>query len=543
MNEKYNEWLNNKYIKEEDKEILKNMTEEEINLSFNEDLEFGTAGIRGIMGLGTSRINEYTIGKVTVGLASYINKNYKDGSVVVAYDTRHNSDIYAKNVCLILNYYGIKTYLFKEYTSTPELSFAVKYLKCTNGIVITSSHNPKEYNGYKVYNNLGGQIVPPEDDLIIKEINSISSFEMIKYAPLNNELFNIVSDDVHNAFLKENEKVIINKDLVIKYASKVNVTYSSLHGVGIKTSEELLKKYNFNYNIVKEQCIYDGNFKTAPEPNPEYEFNYDLAKKYAKEINSDIIVLTDPDADRVGVMYKKDNDYILLNGNIVGILFANYIINNKKIDNNSYMVKSIVTTPLLNKICESNNIKCFEVLTGCKNIANKRNELKNSNYLFGFEESLGYMFDINVNDKNGFSSMLCILEILCLCKSKNISLDDYIENIYKKYGYYLEETLSFVYKGLDGKDIINNFMDDFRNDKIKFENDNYIKKDYKDEVGELNTNALKYVFNDNSWIIIRPSGTEPKIKIYLGVVHDNMKDSKEHIEKMKREINNIFNRE
>lgn len=543
MNKEYNEWLNNKYIKKEDKEILKNMTDDEIEESFNLQLEFGTAGIRGVMGLGTSKINEYTIGKVTVGLASYINKNYKDGSVVVAYDTRNNSDIYAKNVCLILNYYGIKTYLFKEYTSTPELSFAVKYLNASNGIVITSSHNPKEYNGYKVYNHLGGQIVHPEDDLIIKEVNSISSFEMIKYAPLNNELFNIVSDDVHNAFLKENDKVIINRKLVNNYSNKVNVTYSSLHGVGIKTAEELLKKYNFNYNIVEEQCIYDGNFKTAEQPNPEYEFNYDLAKKYAKEITADIIILTDPDADRVGIMYKSNNEYKLLNGNMIGILFANYIIDNKKLDDASYLVKSIVTTPMLNKIASENKIKCFEVLTGCKNIANKRNELKNMNYLFGYEESLGYMFDIEVNDKNGFSSMLCILEIMCYCKENNISLDDYIENIYKKYGYYLEETLSFVYKGLDGKDIINNFMDDFRCNRIVFKNKTLEKIDYKEKIGELNTNALKYIFNDDSWIIIRPSGTEPKIKIYLGVVHSNMKDSKEHIEEMKKEINNIFNKE
>lgn len=543
MNKKYNEWLNNEYIKKEDKEILKNMTDDEINTSFNEDLEFGTAGIRGIMGLGISKINEYTIGRVTVGLANYINKNYKDGSVVVAYDTRNNSDVYAKNVCLILNYYGIKTYLFNEYASTPELSFAVKYLNASNGIVITSSHNPKEYNGYKVYNSLGGQIVYPEDDLIIKEINNISSFEMIKYAPLNNELFNIVSNDVHNAFLMENEKVIINKELVNKYASKVNITYSSLHGVGIKTAEELFKKYNFNYNIVKEQCIYDGNFKTAPSPNPEYEFNYDLAKKYAYEITADIIILTDPDADRVGVMYKSNNEYKMINGNMIGILFANYIIDNSKLNNTSYVVKSIVTTPMLDKIAYDNNIKCFEVLTGCKNIANKRNELKNMNYLFGYEESLGYMFNIDVNDKNGFSSMLSILEIMCFCKDNNMSIDDYMDSIYKKYGYYLEETLSFVYKGLDGKEIINNFMDNFRNEKIKFKNMVSRKIDYKKEKGELNTNGLKYIFDDNSWIIIRPSGTEPKIKIYLGVIENNMDDSINKLNNMKEEINSIFDKE
>lgn len=539
MNQKYMQWLNDEYIKEEDKKILKNMTEDEINLSFNDGLEFGTAGIRGIMGLGSSRINEYTIGKVTVGLANYINNNFTNPSVAVAYDTRNNSDIYAKNVCLILNYYGIKTYLFNEYGSTPELSFAVKYLNCTNGIVITSSHNPKEYNGYKVYNNYGGQIVHPEDDLIINEINNISSFEMIKYASLNNELFNIISDVVHDAFLSENEKTIINKELVNKYSNMVNITYSSLHGVGIKTAEELLSKYNFNYNIVKEQCIYDGNFTTSPEPNPEYIFNYDLAKKYAHENNSDVIILTDPDADRVGVMYKNNNEYEYINGNLLGVLFANYIIDNKESKDNSYIVKSIVTTPMINKICTSNNVKCYEVLTGCKNIAKKREELKN-NYLFGYEESLGYMFDINVNDKNGFSSMLSILEIVCYCKSENITLGDYINKIYEKYGYYLEETLSFVYKDLDGKDIINQYMEDFRSDKIRFENNNYIKQDYLDETGDLNTNALKYVFNDKSWIILRPSGTEPKIKVYLGVVKNSMSEAKNHLNNIKTEINKIF---
>lgn len=539
MNKKYKEWLNDKYIKEEDKQILRNMTPSEIESSFNKELKFGTAGIRGIMGLGNSKINEYTIGKVTVGLAKYLNKNFKNPSVVIAYDTRNNSDIFAKNVCLILNYYNIKTYLFSEYTSTPELSFAVKYLNCTNGIVITSSHNAKEYNGYKVYNKLGGQIVPPEDDLIIKEIESISSFEMIKYADENNKLFNVVSSDVHNAFLIENEKVIINKNLIKKHAKDIKVTYSSLHGVGIKTAKELLDKYNFNYNIVKEQCIYDSNFTTAKEPNPEYLFNYDLAKEYASKNNSDIIILTDPDADRVGVMYKDNNKYKYINGNMLGILFANYIIDNKTIKNNSYMIKSIVTTPMLNKMCELNNIKCYEVLTGCKNIAHKKEQLKDENYLFGYEESLGYMFDINVSDKNGFSSMLSILEIMCFCKENNIELGDYIDNIYKKYGYYQEETISITYDNIKD-DLTSKIMGYFRENSPKFNNQNYVVTDYLKKDESINTNALKYVFNDDSFIILRPSGTEPKIKIYMGVKENNINDSQNKLNQLKEEINNII---
>ncbi len=539
MIEKYNEWLNDINIKEEDKKILKNMNIEEIKQNFGSDLEFGTAGIRGIMGLGTNNINEYTIGKVTVGLAKYINENFNDASVVIANDTRINSKKYAKNVALILNYYGIKTYLFEDYTSTPELSFAVKYLKCTNGIVITSSHNSKEYNGYKVYNSLGGQIVYPEDELIINKINSITDFSLIKYAPLNNPLFNYVDNNLHEAFLKENEKAICDINLINEYSNKVKVTYSSLHGVGIKTALELLKKYNFNYNIVKEQCIYDCNFTTSPEPNPEYEKNYELAIKYAKENNSDIIILTDPDADRIGAMLKVDDEYKLINGNVLGTLFTNYVLNNKKLDNKSYIIKSIVSTPIIDEIAKKHNIRCYNVLTGCKNIARKRNELKDENYIFGFEESLGYMFDINVNDKNGFSSMLSLLEIICYCKKNNITLNDYIKSIYNEYGYYLEETLCFVYKGLEGREIINKLMTDFRNKNISFENVINIT-DYSLIEGDLNTNAIKYELSDNSWIIVRPSGTEPKIKIYLGVIKNNEKKAEDKLNILKNIINKIF---
>lgn len=540
IKEKYNKWLNSKIISKEDIDILKKMNEEEIIESFYSDLEFGTAGIRGIMGLGDSKINKYTIGKVTLGLARFINKHYKDATVVVAYDTRNNSKEFAKITCLVLNYFKIKTYLFDTYTSTPELAFAVKYLKCTNGIVITSSHNAKIYNGYKVYNSLGGQIIDEVKD-ISNEIKNVNSLDEVKLAKENNQYFNIVEKCVHDAFIKENLKAISNIELLNKYSKEIKVTYSSLHGVGLETAEELLNKFDFNYNIVKEQCTFDGNFPYAKEPNPEYIFNYDLAIKYAKENNSDLIILTDPDADRVGVMYKNKEEYKYINGNLLGIMFANYISLNSKENNNSYMVKSIVTTPMLNKICKEKNIECYEVLTGCKNIAHKKHELKNKKYLFGYEESLGYMFDINIDDKDGFSSMMVILEIMCYCKENNITMTDYITSIYEKYGYYLEETLSFVYSGIDGKNIINKYMDDLRNDLIIFD-ENYIKYDYLKEKGENYTNALKYTLNDESTIMIRPSGTEPKIKIYLSVNSNSMDECTKKIEKLKTKINNIFNK-
>ncbi len=534
--DRYNKWLNDENILESDKKLLMNMNKEEIEESFSSDLEFGTAGIRGIMGLGSNKINRYTIGKATVGLANYLKKKYQNPSVVIAFDTRNNSRQFALDTALILNYYKIKTYLFRDYTSTPELSFAIKFLNCNSGVVITSSHNPKDYNGYKVYNSLGGQIVPPEDDLIIKEVNGITDFKTIKYAPKNNKYFNYAPLRVHKMFLKENEKAIKNKKLLKKYAKDINITYSSLHGVGIKTAEELLKKYKINYNLVEEQCNYDGNFSFAPEPKK----NYELAIKYAKESNSDMIILTDPDADRVGAMYKYRDTYKFINGNLLGVIFTYYVINNSKITDKSYIVKSIVSTPLINKICDKYNIECFDVLTGCKNIADKKEELKDRDYLFGFEESLGYMFNIDVNDKNGFSSMISLIEILSYCKSINISLDDYINEIYKEFGYYIEETLNFVYEGLNGKDIISKYMTDFREDKIKFDK-SYTKKDYLSEVGKLHTNALKYVFDDGSWIMIRPSGTEPKIKVYLGS-QSNLKDeSIKILENLKRIVNKIFN--
>ena len=539
MNERYNEWLNSKYIDNEDKEILRKMSEKEIKESFNSDLSFGTSGIRGIMGLGSNKINKYTIGKVTVGFANYINKNSKDASVVIAYDTRNNSDIFALDVALILNYYGIKTYLFKTYTSTPELAYSVKYLKCNYGIVITSSHNPKEYNGYKIYNSFGSAITHPEDDLIIKEINSIKDLGLIKKAHKNNELFNYVSDEENKAFINENEKVIINKKLFEEYSSKIKVTYTSFHGVGISVAKKILDKYNFNYNVVDEQCIYDGNFITVPQPNPEYDFNYDLAIKYAKENNSDIIIATDPDADRLGVVIKNNDRYEYINGNIVGCLFLYYILNNTKISKNSYAIRSIVTSDFFDKIAKRYNVDVFEVLTGCKNIASKKLELdkKGFNYVFGFEESIGYMFNIDILDKCGFSSMIMILEILCYCKSINITIGEYIENIYKLFGYSITETLNFVYNDLSE---INKYMDDFRTGIIDFKNKDYKRKDYLNEVGQLNTNALKYTYSDNSWIIIRPSGTEPKIKVYIGVTNDNINIAKEKINSLIQEVNDIF---
>ena len=515
--EKYNLWLNSEFIKENDRKKLENMTDDEIVESFSSDLEFGTAGIRGIMGLGTNRINEYNIGKVTLGLANYLNKHYPNPSVVIGYDTRHNSREFAFLTALVLNHEGIKTYIFKDITSTPEVSFAVKYLKTSSGIVITSSHNAKIYNGYKVYNNKGGQIVPPEDSDIINEINKINDYSLVHQAPLNNPLFNYLDNTIDEEFNEENEKVIINKEVVARNSNKLKITYTSFHGTGIRVIPFILEKYGIRYNLVNEQCKIDPDFTYAPEPNPEYEFNYDLAKKYAKELDSDIILASDPDSDRIGVLYKTKDDYKMLSGNMIGVIFTHYLLSNIKIVKNNYIVRSIVSTSLVDKIADYYNAKVVEVLTGCKNIA-KVKENDSDNYLFGFEESLGYMFNINVNDKNTFSSTIFLIEILCYLRENGLTLEEYIDEIYKKFGYYETRTESLVYEGIDGKEKMNNIMNKIRTEKIFNEKE---KIDYIDRKDDLKTNAIKFIINENECFMIRPSGTEPKIKVYFIVNSDN----------------------
>ena len=530
--EKYNYWLNSEFLSKEDKELLENMSDDEIEESFAKDLEFGTAGIRGIMGIGTNRLNTYNIGRVTLGLANYLNKHYPKASVVIGYDTRHNSREFAFRTALVLNNEGIKTYIFKDITSTPSVSFAVKYLKATSGIVITSSHNAKIYNGYKVYNNKGGQIVPPEDDLIIKEVNSITDYNLIKEAPLNNPLFNYIEEEVEEEFNNENEKVIINKELLDEYSGKLKVTYTSLHGTGIRVVPFIFEKYGIRYNLVNEQCKIDPDFTYAPEPNPEYEFNYDLAKKYAKELDSDVIISSDPDSDRMGVLYKDKNEYKMLSGNQIGTIFTYYLLNNLKIVKDNYIVRSIVSTSIVDEIADYYNAKVVEVLTGCKNIA-KVKENDPDNYLFGFEESLGYMFNINVNDKNTFSATISLIEILCYLKSKNMTLGDYLEEIYQKFGYYETSTESVIYEGIDGTNKMKEIMDKLRKENIFNEQE---KIDYLSRKDDLKTNAIKFIMNEEEYFIIRPSGTEPKIKLYFIVKNNNHQDALYNLNELIRTV-------
>lgn len=531
--DKYNEWLNSGFLTNEDRETLLDMSTEEINDAFYKDLEFGTAGIRGIMGIGTNRINIYNIKKVTLGLSNYLNKNYSNPSVVIGYDTRNNSREYAFKTALVLNKQGIKTYIFKDITSTPMVSFAVKYLNTTSGIVITSSHNSKEYNGYKVYNEFGSQIVSPMDKEIIDEISKIKTYD-IEEETINNIYFNYVDGSIDDAFLKENEKVLINKSLIKNFSNKIKVTYTSFHGTGIRVIPFMLEKYGIRYNLVNEQCKIDPNFTYAPNPNPEYEYNFDLAKKYAKELNSDVIISTDPDADRMGILYKINDTYKMLDGNMIGCIMLYYLLNNKKIINNNYVVRSIVTSNLVDRISNYYNAEVKEVLTGCKNIAVEKNHDKD-NYLFGFEESLGYVFNIDVNDKNSFSSCLFFIEILCYLKSNGMSIEDYIEEIFDKFGYYETKTVSINFEGEDGFIKMKNIMNFLRTSNILNNRIDYLNRNDK-----LKTDALKLIINDNEYVMVRPSGTESKIKLYFFVRSNSKEKSIERINSMSSMIVNLI---
>ncbi len=531
--DKYNEWLNSGFLTNEDRETLLDMSTEEINDAFYKDLEFGTAGIRGIMGIGTNRINIYNIKKVTLGLSNYLNKNYSNPSVVIGYDTRNNSREYAFKTALVLNKQGIKTYIFKDITSTPMVSFAVKYLNTTSGIVITSSHNSKEYNGYKVYNEFGSQIVSPMDKEIIDEISKIKTYD-IEEETINNIYFNYVDGSIDDAFLKENEKVLINKSLIKNFSNKIKVTYTSFHGTGIRVIPFMLEKYGIRYNLVNEQCKIDPNFTYAPNPNPEYEYNFDLAKKYAKELNSDVIISTDPDADRIGILYKINDTYKMLDGNMIGCIMLYYLLNNKKIINNNYVVRSIVTSNLVDKISNYYNAEVKEVLTGCKNIAVEKN-LDKDNYLFGFEESLGYVFNIDVNDKNSFSSCLFFIEILCYLKSNGMTIEDYIEELFDKFGYYETKTVSINFEGEDGFIKMKNIMNFLRTSNISNNRIDYLNRNDK-----LKTDALKLIINDNEYFMVRPSGTESKIKLYFFVRSNSKEKSIERINSMSSMIVNLI---
>lgn len=540
----YFKWINSSYFNKEIKEellFIKN-NEKEIEDRFCKNLEFGTGGLRGIIGAGTNRINKYTIRRATLGLANHIINIYgeegKSKGVVIAYDSRYKSKEFCEETAKTLAAYGIKVYIFDSLRPTPELSFAVRYLNCTAGIVITASHNPPEYNGYKVYWSDGGQICLDKANEIIDEINKIDDYSIIKTVDnINNELITILDNEVDDEFIKSVKKQVINQDIINKVGKDIKIIFTPIHGSGNIPIRRVLNEVGFeNLKVVKEQELPDPNFSTVKYPNPEEKEVFNIAIEMAKNDGADVIIGTDPDCDRIGVVVKDNNgEYIVLNGNQVGSLLVDYVISNNldkiKTMKNPTIIKTIVTSELGSIIAKSYGVDSVDTLTGFKFIGEKINEYEVSNektFIMGYEESYGYLIGTHTRDKDGVVSALLISEMAAYYYSKGITLYDGLMNIYDKYGYYMEELKSITLKGSDGMKKIDTIMDYFRCYNLPSISDMNIVNiiDYKKGIDDLpKSNVLKFVLEDESWIAIRPSGTEPKIKFYFGVKSDFLEKS------------------
>lgn len=553
--DRYNEWLNSDVIDEETKNALKDMSEEEKESSFYKDLEFGTAGIRGIMGAGPNRMNQYTIAKITEGLANFIlDKHFDNPAVVISYDSRHNSKQFAEIAALTLNKKNIRTYIFKELTATPILAYASLYLKTSAAINITSSHNSKEYNGYKIYNQDGFQVVNPDDIKIMEEINKITEYQNIDLSEIEDMvekgLFSYVNDEIYDGFIKETKQLLKKR---YDDNRSLEIVYTPLHGTGTKMMTAILNSIGFiNVYNVLEQRYPDANFSTAPYPNPEDISTFDIAVMVAKKKNADIIISSDPDADRVGIMIKsKNGDYIPLSGNQVGVLIGSYVLQNADYLNNGVVVRSIVTSKMIDALAADYGVRIEEVFTGTKYIGEKIAEYDNSQenrYIYGFEESIGYLIGTYVRDKNAFSAALVMCELCEVLKDHGIFITDYLNELYEKYGYYFDKTISHGYLGVDGMSKMNQIMNNLReNPPIEMNEFSIVKiedfltgeaydcrKEISTKIHLSPSNVLRFTLEDGSWFAIRPSGTEPKIKIYIQSI-DNVREIAENkLEKLEQ---------
>lgn len=570
--EKYNEWLNNSIFDEEVKEELLKIKddEKEIEDRFYKELEFGTAGLRGVVGFGTNRMNKFTVGKATLGLARYIIKNNgQKRGVAIAYDCRHMSKEFSEEVALILNYNGIKTYLFDELRPTPELSFAVRELKCISGIVITASHNPPEYNGYKVYWEDGAQIINPVDNGIIDEVNSINDYseikEMDKNEAIDKGLYNIIGKEIDDKYIEAIKKNVLNIEAIKNQTENLKVVYTPLHGTGAKLVKRVLNELGFkNVYDVKEQMEPNGDFPTVEYPNPEDPKAFEYAIRLAEKVDADIILANDPDADREGMFVKKEyGEYVRFNGNMTSLLIAEYLFSQMKEKNimpeNSAMIKTIVSSNLADTIAKNYNLKLHKTLTGFKHMAKiiRENEEKNNGekVLFSYEESFGCIIGTHVRDKDGIVAIMSLCELAAYYKEKNISVYEQMQNIYKKYGYYLEDQYTVTIKGAEGAEKIKKIMEKIRNKEIKnigkykiISLSDYKLKKYKNfetnEEGKTDlpeSNVLYYELENENWFCIRPSGTEPKIKMYFGVKENSELLAKNNLEYLKNEVLNMVN--
>ena len=573
--QKYKEWINSKTISEEIKSELTSLKDEkEIEDRFYKDLDFGTAGLRGIIGAGTNRMNTYTVSKATQGYAMYLNNNFENPSVAIAYDSRNMSEEFAKATALTFAANGVKVYLFESLRPTPMLSFTVRELNCSGGVVITASHNPKQYNGYKVYGQDGGQITDEGVHEILSYINNIDIFEDVKTISeeeaMEKGLLQYIGEDIDKVYIEKVKSLILRKELVNEKAKDLNIIYTPIHGSGLMPIKRVLTELGFEkLSIVKEQEKADGDFPTTPYPNPEAKQVFELALEMAKDINPDIIFGTDPDADRIGVIVKDNSgEYKVLTGNETGMLLAHYMLKSLKDRNelpeNAAVIKTIVTTEAVKNIVESFNAKLIDTLTGFKYIGEKIKEFEETNsntFIFGLEESYGYLAGTFVRDKDAVVAATLITEMTLYYKEKGLTLYEALINLYEEYGYTKETLVSIELQGKEGQDKITKCIDTLRNDKVTEINGIKVVKafDYKlsEEVSyenndvtksEINlpkSNVLKYILEDDSWFVVRPSGTEPKMKVYLSIVGESLKSSEEKINAFKEDvmdkISNILN--
>ena len=565
--EKYNYWCSSEtFDKETHKELeaIKN-DENEIKERFYKDLEFGTAGLRGVIGAGTNRMNKYTVTKATQGLANYIIKCGKqDKGVVIAFDSRNFSPEFSRWAALCLNANGIKTYRFDTLRPTPVLSYAVRELGCVAGIVVTASHNPPEYNGYKVYWEDGAQIVPPIDGEIISEVNAITDYSVIKMMELDEAiekgLYNVVGEELDNKYIETLKKLVLNPEVIKNNAKDLKIVYTPLHGTGNIPVQTILKELGFeNVYVVPEQEKPDGNFPTVSYPNPEDPKAFALALELAKKVDADIILANDPDADRLGVFGKGNGngaEYEMFTGNMSALFIAEYELSQKKekgiLPENGAMVTTIVSSDLTKAMAKEYNMKLFEVLTGFKWIGEKIKQFEASGsneYVFGFEESYGCLVGTHARDKDGIVAVMATCEAAAYYKSKGISALEQMDNIYKKYGYYKESQTALTFKGIEGAEKIKLIMDNLRSNPpmelaglkvLEFRDyQANIVKDFRNnetrETGLPKSNVLYFDLENSSWCCVRPSGTEPKIKFYFGVCTDSAEKSLEKVKVLKEE--------
>ncbi len=563
--EEYEKWLNSPDFDEETKKELEEIRndEKEIEDRFYKELEFGTAGLRGVIGAGTNRMNKYTVGKATQGLANYIlEQGTQEKGVAISYDSRKMSKEFSLQTALILNANGIKTYLFENLRPVPELSFAVRELKCTAGIMITASHNPPKYNGYKVYWDDGSQIVAPRDKDIIDRVRKVKEYseikEISKEEAKEKGLFNIVGTEMDDKYIDTLKKLILNPEIVKEQGKKLKVVYTPLHGTGNTVAERLLKEIGIeNLYIVPEQKEPDGNFPTVDYPNPEDKKAFKLALELAKKVDADVVLATDPDADRLGIYAKdsKTGEYMTYTGNMSALLIAEYRISQMQekgiLPANGMMITTVVSSNLTKAIAEEYNLKLFEVLTGFKNIGavmKKEEEKENGyKYVFGFEESYGCLIGDYARDKDGIAAVMALCEAACYYQSKNETLWDQMINIYEKYGYYRETQVAIVLEGAEGAQKIQEMMSNMRNTPIekigayKVLTFKDIDRDYvknmitgeESQTGLPKSNVLYYELEDNNWCCVRPSGTEPKIKLYMGVKGKTEEEADAKLEDLK----------